>query len=210
MKDIPIDANVQCTDGKCGRSTYIIVNPVKQTVTHFVVKNKDLPENPDRLVPVDKIAQISGDVIQLNCSRAELAEMHPFTTTRFVQKGEPDYVTAYLAGDPNTFTHPMVAWDTWVDTVPEHHIPHDELAVFRGMTVRTGEGKVGQVDELVVDPDSGEITHLLMRRGHLWGKRDVAIPITAIDVVDADEVYLNIDNEEVKALPAVPVKRHAG
>jgi sporulation protein YlmC with PRC-barrel domain len=90
--------------------------------------------------------------------------------------------------------------------VPEVHIPHDELAVYRGMAVRTSEGKVGEVDELVVDPDSGEITHLLMRKGHLWGAKDVAIPVTAIDLVDADEVYLNIDNEAVAALPSVPVK----
>jgi sporulation protein YlmC with PRC-barrel domain len=114
-----------------------------------------------------------------------------------------------MAGDPNAFTHPMVAYDTWTDTVPEVHIPHDELAVYRGMAVKTGEGKVGEVDELVVDPDSGEITHLLMRKGHLWGKKDVAIPVTAIDVVDADEVYLNIDQQTVEALPAVPVVRHA-
>ncbi len=53
--DIPIDAKVQCTDGKCGKSTYVIVNPVKRAVTHFVVKDKKLPENPDRLVPVEKI-----------------------------------------------------------------------------------------------------------------------------------------------------------
>jgi hypothetical protein len=45
-----------------------------------------------------------------------------------------------------------------------------------------------------------------MRKGHLWGAKDVAIPVTAIDLVDADEVYLNIDNEAVAALPSVPVK----
>ena len=208
QKDIPMDAKVQCTDGKCGKSTYVIVNPVKEKVTHFVVKYKKLPENPDRLVPVEKIAEISSKEIRLNCTRAEVARMRPFTTTRFVQKGEPDYAASYMAGDPNAFTHPMVAYDTWVDTVPEVHIPHDELALYRGMDVRTGEGKVGQVDELVVDPDSGEITHLLMLKGHLWGKKDVAIPVAAIDLVDADEVYLNIDKKAVEALPAVPVKRH--
>jgi sporulation protein YlmC with PRC-barrel domain len=76
------------------------------------------------------------------------------------------------------------------------------------MAVKTGEGKVGTVDELVVDPDSGNITHLLMLKGHLWGKKDVAIPITAIDLVDADGIHLNIDKEAIKALPTVPVKRH--
>jgi sporulation protein YlmC with PRC-barrel domain len=203
-----MDAQVQCTDGKCGKSTYVIVNPVKKAVTHFVVKYKKLPENPDRLVPVAKIADISGGQIHLNCTRKELAALHPFTTQRFVQGRDPDYADSYLAGDPNAFTHPMMSYDTWVDTVPETHIPHDELAVYRGMDVLTDEGKVGTVDHLVVDPDSGNITHLLMCKGHLWGKKDVAIPVTAVDVVDADEVYLKIDKEAVGKLPAVPIKRH--
>ncbi len=208
MTDIPMDSKVQCTDGQCGKSTYVIVNPVMKVVTHFVVKYKKLPDNPDRLVPVDKIADISDDLIRLDCTRAEVAEMQPFTTTRLVQKRDPDYVDSYLAGDPNAFTHPMLSYDTWVESVPEVHIPYDELAVYRGMDVKTGEGKVGTVDELVVDPDSGNITHLLLREGHLWGKKNVAIPVTAVDVVDADDVYLNIDKEAIKALPAVPVKRH--
>jgi sporulation protein YlmC with PRC-barrel domain len=206
MADIPIGAKVRCTDGKCGKSTHIIVNPVKKTVTHFVVKYKKLPENRDRLVPVEKIADIRESQIYLACTREELAGMRPFTTTRFVQIEEPDYAASYIAGDPNAFTQPMVAYDTWVDTVPEEHVPHDELAVYRGMDVRTGEGKIGRVDELVVDPDSGEITHLLMRKSLLWGLKDVAIPVTAVDRVTADDVYLNIDNDTVKALPTVPLK----
>jgi sporulation protein YlmC with PRC-barrel domain len=76
------------------------------------------------------------------------------------------------------------------------------------MDVNTDGGKVGTVDELVVDPDSGNITHLLMRKGHLWGKKDVAVPVSAIQVVGAVDVYLKIDKEAVSALPAVPVKRH--
>jgi sporulation protein YlmC with PRC-barrel domain len=208
MKDIPLDAKVQCTDGKCGKSTYLIVNPVKKVVTHFVVKYKKLPENPDRLVHVERIAEIKGGEIRLDCTREELAALPPFTTNRFVQKGEPDYVSSYMMGDPNAYSQPMVAYDTWLEPIPEVHVPHDELAVYRGMAVKTGEAKVGTVDELVVDPDSGNITHVLMRKGHLWGKKDVAIPVTAVDVVTADEVYLNIDNEAVEALPSVPVKRY--
>ena len=206
--DIPMNAKVKCTDGKCGRSTHVIVDPVERKVSHFVVKYKKLPENPDRLVPMEKIADISGNLIQLNCTRKELAGMRPFTTRRFVQKQDPDYAGTYIAADPIDYTHPVAPHGTYTDTLLEVHVPHDELAVYRGMDVRTGEGKVGTVDELVVEPDSGEITHLLMRSGHLWGKKDVAIPVTAVDVVTGDEVYLNINKEAVEALPSVPVKRY--
>jgi sporulation protein YlmC with PRC-barrel domain len=203
--DIPINAKVQCTDGRCGKSTYVIINPVKEEVTHFVVKYKELPENPDRLVPVEKIADISGGLIHLSCTRAELADMQPFTTTRYVEVMVPD---PYYAAEPGIYYEPVAVYDTEYAPVPVEHVPPGELAVYRGMAVKTGEGKVGTVDELVVDPDSGNITHVLMRKGHLWGKKDVAIPVTAIDRVDADEVYLKIDRQAIKALPAVPVKRH--
>jgi sporulation protein YlmC with PRC-barrel domain len=204
-----MDAKVRCTDGKCGKSTYVIVNPVQKMVTHFVVKYKKLPENPDRLVPVEKVASISGGLIKLNCTVADVAAMQPFTTTRFVQQEIPDYINTSLGADQYAyFAEPVVAYDTNIASVPKVHIPAHELAVYRGMDVNTDGGKVGTVDELVVDPDSGNITHLLMRKGHLWGKKDVAVPVSAIQVVGAVDVYLKIDKEAVSALPAVPVKRH--
>jgi hypothetical protein len=36
----------------------------------------------------------------------------------------------------------------------------------------------------VVDPKTGHITHLVLREGHLWGQRDVAIPVNAIERIE--------------------------
>ena len=41
--DIPIGADVECSDGVIGRLTNIILNPATQTVTHVVVKEHDFP-----------------------------------------------------------------------------------------------------------------------------------------------------------------------
>jgi hypothetical protein len=68
-------------------------------------------------------------------------------------------------------------------------------------------GKVGRVDEFIIEPTSGFITHVVMREGHLWDQREVAIPISAIDRIEENTVFLILDRSEVKALPAVPVKR---
>jgi hypothetical protein len=46
--DIPVKAVVQCTDGPGGRSTYVVVNPITEQVTHLVVK-----ERQPRLVPTN-------------------------------------------------------------------------------------------------------------------------------------------------------------
>ena len=70
--------------------------------------------------------------------------------------------------------------------------------------------EVGKLDELVLDPTRGDITHLQMREGHLWGKKDVAIPVSEVQFVDRDTIYLKLDKNAVKALSAVPVRRETG
>ena len=84
------------------------------------------------------------------------------------------------------------------------------VAICSGMHVAATDGKVGKLDELVLDPDSGDITHLLMRKGRLWGKRDVAVPASAVDYVEADTVHRNVDRAAVKAMPKLSVRRPTG
>jgi len=69
--DIPINAQVLCSDGPCGTSSYIILNPTNERVTHLVVKENRDPYR-ERLVPVDLIAGSTANEIRLGCSREEL------------------------------------------------------------------------------------------------------------------------------------------
>ena len=63
------------------------------------------------------------------------------------------------------------------------------------------------MDELIVDPESDHLTHLVMREGHLWGQKDVAIPVSEIERIEEDTVYLKLSKDEIGALPAVRVRR---
>jgi uncharacterized membrane protein len=74
--------------------------------------------------------------------------------------------------------------------------------------VEATDGAVGQVDELVKDPESGDLTHLVLLEGHVFGKTQVTLPISAVDRVEEDTVYLKLDKDGIKRLPAVPVKKH--
>lgn len=205
MTNIPINAQVACTDGACGKSTNVIVNPVNHKVTHFVIEDKSLPENPTRLVPVVKVAGNTQDQITLSCTKAELAKLPPFIVTNFIQ--ESGSGTAYQSGAGYTF--PYVINDTAYDTVQERNIPAEELAVYSGMQIEATDGKIGKLNELVLDPKSGEITHLLMREGHLWGNKEVSLPVSSIDFCDSRVIYLKLDKAAVKDLPAVPISGHA-
>jgi uncharacterized protein YifN (PemK superfamily) len=60
----------------------------------------------------------------------------------------------------------------------------------------------------VVNPKNGHITHLVMREGHFWGKKDVIIPLSAMGDTRNDTVFLKLDKQQIESLPAFPLQRH--
>jgi len=69
------------------------------------------------------------------------------------------------------------------------------------------DGQIGQVDEFLVDPEYDHVTHLVMREGHLWGAKDVAIPLSQIEHLYEGEVYLKLSKQAVGQLPAICTRR---
>ena len=87
--DIPMKAKVQCVDGHGGNSTQVIINPTNRKITHVVVKERQSP-HAERLVPIRYLAEATGDMIRLRCSRHVLSEMPPLVRTEFVCAQMPD------------------------------------------------------------------------------------------------------------------------
>jgi sporulation protein YlmC with PRC-barrel domain len=90
--------------------------------------------------------------------------------------------------------------------IQEEQIPENELAIHRGAHVEASDGRVGRVDTFVVDPATGQITHLVLQQGHLWGKREVTVPLEAIDRIQEDIVFLRLDKAAIDQLPHLPVQ----
>jgi sporulation protein YlmC with PRC-barrel domain len=205
--DIPIGAQVVCTDGPCGRSTYIVLNPVTDNITHFVAEESTLPYI-ERLVPINEIQKSDPQNIYLRCSRLDFEKMEPFIETDFIRADIKEYSVPFTYPS----TTPLLLWpymslpdDTVI--VRLEHIPPSELAVRRGAQVRATDGYVGEVEEFIVNPKNGHITHLVLRKGHLWGEKDITIPVSEIDHIDENDVYLKIDKFKIASMSAVPVKR---
>lgn len=204
--DIPLNVEVRCVDGVGGKCTVIIVDPATQQITHVVVESKGI----DLLVPIDAISASAPDHIQLSWSLAELAKAPPFEKVVYVGDNPAD-----LAG--GGWTGPSLVMPTGMDEgymteavelsyVPEEQIPENELAIHSGAHVEASDGRVGRVDTFVVDPATGRITHLVLQQGHLWGKREVTVPLDAIDRIQEDIVFLKLDKAAIEQLPHLPVQ----
>jgi sporulation protein YlmC with PRC-barrel domain len=200
--DLSLNVDVHCLDGRCGRSTYIIINPATDQVTHLIVREQ-WPSRTERMVPVEKIAITTRDVIVLNQTRADFTTSDSFNQTDFVYTNVPHHAT-----DPSlTLLWPYVVPAKRVIEDNVRRIPVGELAVRRGAKVQATDGRVGRVDEFVVDTEDGQITHLVLRDDKLWGQKEITIPVAFFDRFEENTVYLNIDRSAVGDLPAIPVQR---
>jgi uncharacterized protein YrrD len=208
--EIPLNAQVDCTDGICGRSKYVLINPVTDRVTHLVVK-EDTSPNTEYIVPVDMMTETIADTIRLRCSKAKFKKMKPFLKTLVIEEQVPDMNFGYPGGSfgaGSYFYMPYVTPENTVKVeVERQQIPHGELSVQRGTRVEATDGYVGNVDEFVINPRNGHITYLVMREGHLWGQKDVLIPLSAMGDTREDTVFLKIDKSQVESLPTFPVHR---
>jgi sporulation protein YlmC with PRC-barrel domain len=195
-KDVPVGADVECADGLCGVCTAVVVEPHSEAVTHIVVRERDFPHQ-QRLVPLERVAATNPARIRLDCRADELGTMPEFVETEYVPGALPYMLWPMGIPEPG----PVI--------LEHERVPDGELAVHRGAHVEATDGAVGRVEEFLVDPASGRITHLVLREGRLWGQKDVTVPVTAIGRLAEDTIYLTLDRRAVADLPAVPVRRKA-
>jgi sporulation protein YlmC with PRC-barrel domain len=149
------------------------------------------------------VGRTAAEVILLDCTREEFARMEPFNQTEFVYGDLPHH-----ASDPSlTMLWPYAVPAKRIVDERIRPIPPGELAVRRGTRVEATDGRVGRVDEFLVDPDSGGITHLCLRETRLRGDKVVCIPVSEIDEIKEKIVHLKMDKKTVASLPSVPLKR---
>ena len=211
-----IGAEARCSDGVCGEVTRVVVDPVARAVTHLVVEPKHR-QGLGRLVPLD-LVEDTIDGVLLRCTTAQFEELDSAEDTEFVPG-----TLGYAAYGPEQ----VVAWpyyglsgtamDPGLDpelartsqTVTYDTIPLGEVEVRRGEPVHATDGGIGHVQGLVIDPRNRHVTHVLLQEGHLWGRKEVAIPISAVARVD-DGIRLSISKREVEDLPSVDIDYPAG
>jgi sporulation protein YlmC with PRC-barrel domain len=221
-----LGADVRCSDGDCGKIKNLVINPGDDTVTHLVVEPAHR-QGLGKLVPlrlVDTgIADTAKGEVRLRCTMAEFEQLDPAEATYFFP-GDEDYEIyrreqvvswpyyappgAGLQGLPGRPGDPAeVTQVVTVDAVPDQLPDEDEVS--RGDHVHAKDGEIGRIQGIVVDTGSGRVTSVLLREGHLLGRRTVLIPRSAVTEVAADGFHLDITKEQVQNLPPADIDHPA-
>jgi sporulation protein YlmC with PRC-barrel domain len=208
---------VRCSDGDFGELADVVIDPTTRRVTHLVVQPDDRREAAI-LVPVERARAGEARDIRLDCTVVEAGRLEAVSEAAYLRLGK------FPVEDP--------AWDVGVEEVlampyyqelgavggvtvdPDERVmvrydrvPKGEVELRRASAVRSSDGHhVGHVDGFVVD-DAEHITHIVLERGHLWGKREIAVPIGAIAAIETDAAVLSLTKDQVGALEAIRVHR---
>ncbi len=207
---------VEGSDGPFGELADVVIDPAKRTVTHLVVKPHHHP-GLARLIPVELVDTAADDEqISLRCSCEEAATYTSVSesaslTMDGVARSDADWdvgvqdVLALPSYSPTELGVAPIGYDAPLEVMYDR-VPKGEVEIRRESTVVSAdEHHLGEVEAFLTD--GGAITHIVLRHGHLFGRREVTIPMTAVEKVETDAVTLNLSKDEVGRLPSVRVRR---
>jgi sporulation protein YlmC with PRC-barrel domain len=212
-----IGSEVACTDGVCGDLRRVVIDPVARAITHLVVEPSHR-RDAGHLVPIDLVTS-TAEVIQLSCTTSEFEALEVADETQFLSggHGQLGYSEDHMHSLPyyGLATHDMgtrvdglglstTGRNADAEGVTYDHVPLGEVEVRRGDHVYASDEPVGRVQGLVINSSDHHVTHILLEEGHLWGKKEVAIPISAVKRVGAI-IRLNLTKDEVGDLPPVEI-----
>ena len=207
---LELGGSVRCEDDLLGELADVVIDPTTKRVTHLVVQpHHDIA----RLVPIELAQEADGQEISLRCTVEEVRQLEPVHEFAYLRLGEfpvddPDWdvgVQELLA---------MPYYEPGLDSVSYgadagityDRVPKGEVEVRRASPVTSADGHhLGHVDGFVVDGE--QITHIVLEHGHLWGRRDLTVPIGAVAKVETDAVTLSLSKDEVGAFKGVSVRR---
>lgn len=200
------------SDGYRGEVRAAVIDPVAATVTHLVVE----PEGRSglaRLVPL-KLAEAEADSddydvratpgkLRLRCTEAEFMNLDAAEET-LAEFAVGQTVPVQLLPPGWRGTGEPVAEGGDIPRIPERETvdvtPPGEVEEHGGDHVHATDGDIGRLRGFRLDPASGRVTHVLLAEGHLWGRKEVAIPFDQIVGFDQG-IRLGLAKKQVRDLP---------
>lgn len=208
---LELGGSVLCEDGALGELADVVIDPTTKRVTHLVVQPRD--DGQARLVSIDLAQDGDGQEISLRCTVEDVRRLAPVHEVTYLRLGEfpvddPDWDVGIQEVLAMPYYEPGLDAGAYGGDagVIYDRVPKGEVEVRRASAVTSADGHhVGHVDGFVIDRE--HITHLVLERGHLWGRREITIPIGAVAKVETDAVTLSLTKDDVGGLDSIPIRR---
>lgn len=206
--DFEIGTQVHCRDGQCGKLHKVVLDPHTQRVTDLIVERGFLL-TMDRVVPLNIVEQATREQVTLSISSQELSEYPEYRMLEFEEPAPEVKAGHYDRRDVRCWVGryrmachepvlPMVRRQLHKGVSPNRAVIERGMPV-RNISGRDGGSEIGQVDHLLVDPDSGEVSHLVIRKGLL--PYYPILSIAQVESVTDEAVSVSLRDGEIELLP---------
>ena len=164
------------------------------TVPHLTMEEDKA--GVEHLVPFGKLVATTPYGIWIDYTASELAVMDTFVEQRVVTINVPDY----RSSSELMMWSGQVLEERKLVTIDERRVPPGEVALNSRTAVEATDGTMGQLGELIVEPDSGRITYIRVQKDQPWSQKELAVPAALIDHMSETAVYLKLNRQDVETL----------
>jgi hypothetical protein len=206
--NLALGSTVRCSDGPVRELADLVVDANGRRVTHIVVQPKNRHEAA-RLVALE-LASEDVDGISLYCTAEMLDKLEPVHEYAYLPAGEkPEEGGEWDVGVEDVLVvpsfEPLDVAEPELDpnvSLMYGRVPKGEVELRLTSSVYSSdEHRIGSVNGVVVGED-GMIAVLNVLRGHLWGHREIAVPVDAIASLENDLATLAVEKRELKRFPS--------
>jgi uncharacterized protein YrrD len=154
--------------------------------THYI---RTREADTDRGVPPSPIAATRGDpgnATDISRSTGAASSLAP----------------AYYWYPPHGYIGYPVGYTGWPPMETVRNIPEDTIHLKEGTDVMSADGEhVGDVERLIIEPDSNKTTHFVISQGLLFKDRKL-VPVHWVRSVDEEKVQLSVTSQLLEQLPS--------
>lgn len=209
------DAKVLSWKGEqVGSIDRVVVDPETNQITHVVIK-KGWLFSEDKVVPINHVIRATEDAVRIKISDDQLDNLPDFIETEYVILEDNEAIQSYKEGMARpVFWYPPAGGTAWFGSyahggylLPVYvkkttiNIPAGAITIKEGAKVLSRDDQdVGEVESIITDPDTEQVTHLLITRGFISKERKM-IPSIWIGMVIDDDVHLTVKAEIIERLP---------
>lgn len=191
--ELRIGVPVYATDRALGELRRVVVHPGELRVDGLIV-HADLVPPRDLAVPLAAVVRATDDEVRLKWSSEEAKERGACDERTFHIPART--LLRFAHGEAVTCLHGGERGEERESGSSPRGLP----PVLVGLRVDALDGRAGRVREVLVNSETGRMTHLVARHGLLW-KHDLLVPGEWVRSVTAEVVTLEATLADLERLP---------
>jgi osmotically-inducible protein OsmY len=211
--DLDMGTDVYCRDERCGMLHKVVMSQEKGRITDLIVERGFLKKT-SRVVPVALVTKTSESGVYLALDREDL-DSYPEYEVLEIEKPKPgrDHVESYKE------EHAWGWYDSYGVHLEEPVVPKAQVelesgirtmasTIERAAEVRNVDETLGEVDHLLTNAETQEITHVIVRRGVIPSY--YVVSAGSIREIGEAGIMVDLTEEEFEALPRYEPREDEG